>query len=173
MSSTAETPAAPTGSAGLIVPQSDPNDDKGTQTAVVIWFLFGFAGIFLWLRVYAKVSRHRGLWWDDYVLVASWFSMLVDVSFITKMITKGYGKHADRVALEDIPSLALWGLTSGVFAIAAVAWSKTSFALTILRISDGWVKWLVWFIIISMNVALSLTPILHWTACRPLSKAVR
>jgi hypothetical protein len=37
-----------------------------------IWPLVLLAALFIWLRIYCKHRRHRGLWWDDYVLVASW-----------------------------------------------------------------------------------------------------
>lgn len=30
------------------------------------------SGLFLVLRLYCKVDRSRGLWWDDYVLIAAW-----------------------------------------------------------------------------------------------------
>lgn len=37
------------------------------------------SAVFLGLRLYCKVVRHRGFWWDDYVLIAAWvsFSRLV------------------------------------------------------------------------------------------------
>lgn len=50
-----------------------PNNGPKVNTAV--WCLFAFATIFLGLRVYCKFRRNRGLWWDDYVLIASWVSL--------------------------------------------------------------------------------------------------
>jgi hypothetical protein len=49
-----------------------PHDDYGPQLNYGIWLLTGLAGGFLALRIYCKFLRHRGLWWDDHVLVASW-----------------------------------------------------------------------------------------------------
>jgi hypothetical protein len=87
------------------------------------------------------------------------------------MTTLGYGEHYERVPLDNAKQMALLGMTSSIFIIMAIAWSKTSFALTILRISSGWVKYLVWFIVISMNIFLGLSPLLHWVGCRPLRRA--
>jgi hypothetical protein len=87
------------------------------------------------------------------------------------MITLGFGKHLDQIKFEDGPAMIILGATSGVFAIIGVAWSKTSFALTLLRIGDGWVKWVLWIIIITMNIALGLTPLLHMTSCRPVRRS--
>jgi hypothetical protein len=38
----------------------------------LIWSLTPLSGVFLWLRVYCKFLRGRFLWWDDYLLIASW-----------------------------------------------------------------------------------------------------
>lgn len=51
----------------------DPSlPDNGPMVNTAVWCLFGVATIFIGLRVYCKFSRHRGLWWDDHVLIASW-----------------------------------------------------------------------------------------------------
>ncbi|KAL2135492.1 hypothetical protein VTI74DRAFT_8351 [Chaetomium olivicolor] len=41
-----------------------------------IWSLTVGSAVFLALRVYCKLTRHRSLWWDDHFLIArlpSWF----------------------------------------------------------------------------------------------------
>lgn len=48
------------------------HDDLGPQLNTTIWFLVTISAFFLGLRLYCKVWRRRGLWWDDYFLVASW-----------------------------------------------------------------------------------------------------
>lgn len=48
------------------------DDDLGPYLNRVIWPLASLSGIFLALRVYCKLWRRRLLWWDDYVLIASW-----------------------------------------------------------------------------------------------------
>lgn len=39
-----------------------------------IWTLFVAASAFLGLRLWCKVSRRAAIWWDDYMLIASWVS---------------------------------------------------------------------------------------------------
>lgn len=39
-----------------------------------IWSLFGFATLFIGLRVYARLTPHPALWWDDHLLITSWVS---------------------------------------------------------------------------------------------------
>jgi len=65
------------------------------------------------------------------------------------------------------------GLTStvaGTFSILAAVLSKTSFAITLLRILNGWMKGFVWFIIISVNIAMGLSALFGWVQCSPVAK---
>lgn len=48
--------------------------DRSKKVQIVIWLLIALSGLFLALRVYCKFLRHRGLWWDDNLLIASWVS---------------------------------------------------------------------------------------------------
>ncbi len=49
-----------------------PHPDLGPQLNAVFWILTTLSLLFLSLRIYCKVYRGRYLWWDDYVLIASW-----------------------------------------------------------------------------------------------------
>ncbi|EMR69931.1 putative integral membrane protein [Eutypa lata UCREL1] len=59
---------------------------------------------------------------------------------------------------------------TGSFMIIGAAWSKSSFAISLLRISTGWTRVLIWFIIISVNVILGLSALFTWIRCWPLQK---
>lgn len=52
----------------------------------------------------------------------------------------------------------------------AAAVSKTSFALTLLRISSGWVKCIVWFAMLTVNVVMGLSILFNWISCSPVEK---
>lgn len=45
--------------------------DRGTSMVVTVWVLFGFAGIFLGLRVYCRCRDGGRLWWDDWVMIVA------------------------------------------------------------------------------------------------------
>lgn len=45
----------------------------GTIIAISACLTF-LSGIFLGLRLYCKLVRRRGFWWDDHVLIAAWVS---------------------------------------------------------------------------------------------------
>lgn len=37
-----------------------------------LWTLFIGATVFLGLRLWCKISRKHSMWFDDYILIASW-----------------------------------------------------------------------------------------------------
>jgi len=48
-----------------------PHDNYGPSFNAAVWLLTGLAAVFLALRLYCKYLRRKSLWWDDYVLIAS------------------------------------------------------------------------------------------------------
>lgn len=60
---------------------------------------------------------------------------------------------------------------AGTLSLTAATWSKTSFALTLLRLTNGWTKGLIWFIIITTNIAMGLSALFIWVQCMPIRKS--
>ena len=58
----------------------------------------------------------------------------------------------------------------GTLSLTAAIWSKTSFALTIIRLTKGWVKAVIWFVIITTNISMGLSALFNWVQCTPLEK---
>lgn len=84
--------------------------------------------------------------------------------------TLGLGKHIYAVPVENLATLSFNVYLCGTFSIYAAILSKTSFALTLLRISEGWMKYLIWFIIVSINVSMGLSALFGWIQCSPVAK---
>ncbi|KAK2015658.1 hypothetical protein LZ32DRAFT_602306 [Colletotrichum eremochloae] len=154
-----------------------PHDNYGPRLLLAVWTLLCVSGGFIGLRIYCKVSRARALWLDDYVLVASWWSLLVLCAFVTIDVSYDFGKHNWDVALDNWPWLLLYANLGGSVSIIAAAWSKTSFALTLIRITrespESWMKRLIWFIILSVNIALGINVLFTWIQCSPIEKTWR
>lgn len=49
-----------------------PHDNQGPMLLILIWTMNAVAAGFLGMRVYCKISRRRGLWWDDHMLIMAW-----------------------------------------------------------------------------------------------------
>lgn len=58
-----------------------------------LWFLYAGATFFLALRVWIKVTRRHGLWWDDWILLVTWVCFAI-TSCIA--ITKPYQDDPHR-----------------------------------------------------------------------------
>jgi hypothetical protein len=63
---------SPETSIGLQCNKLTMADGRGTRLIASCWSLTAAAGILLILRVYCKLWRGRGLWWDDHLLIISW-----------------------------------------------------------------------------------------------------
>ncbi|KAK4226274.1 hypothetical protein QBC38DRAFT_500481 [Podospora fimiseda] len=148
-----------------------PPPDLGPSTAVIIWTLLAISSIFVTLRIYCKIWRSRGLWWDDWVLIASWFCFLGKAIMCQRVFNHGFGRYPCDVPPQNLTKIALQGAGLGaVFSILAIVWSKTSFALTIIRITTGKVRAFVIALAITMNIAMSLQAIFVWVKCMPVQK---
>lgn len=71
-------PSQPTGEPEATGTAEDdlPQDDFILEFNVIIWVLVGVAGFFFLLRAYCKITRQRGLWWDDHVMGLAWVSVV-------------------------------------------------------------------------------------------------
>jgi hypothetical protein len=82
----------------------------------------------------------------------------------------GFGRPNADIGAKNINSVLLIGYIAGFASTLAAAWSKTSWAVTLLRISDGWTKMLIWFFIITVNLVLGVNGLIMWIQCWPLNK---
>lgn len=103
---------------------------------------------------------------------ATRFQVFLLISVVLSHINAelGFGKHIFAVPLQNMPNISFNVTLCGTFSIYAAILSKTSFALTLLRISNGWMKILIWFIIVSINVSMGLSALFGWIQCSPVAK---
>ena len=94
--------------------------------------------------------------------------ILVESAILSYMTTLGYGKHIWDFPIENFAGVMLPTTVAGTFSATAAVWSKTSFGITLLHITDGWIKKVTWFCIISMNIAFFVTALLPWVYCTPV-----
>ncbi|KAH8910231.1 hypothetical protein BR93DRAFT_468006 [Coniochaeta sp. PMI_546] len=145
--------------------------DVGPYLLRVIWVLAGLSGLFLALRLYSKLWRRRPLWWDDCFLIAAWLSLLISVAIQTAGVSHGLGMHYVAMTEEQKSYVALLSISAGFGSILATAWSKIAFAMSLLRISTGRVRLVVWLIIISTNIVFGANGLIQWIQCWPVAKA--
>lgn len=95
--------------------------------------------------------------------------MSLSVALQCYCVSLGFGKHPWDVNLKNLLPFFFYSNLAGFVSILAALWSKTSFAITLLRVSDGWIKRFVWFVIISVNIALGLSALFQFIHCTPVA----
>lgn len=146
-------------------------NDFGPKINGVSWSLTAASTLFLGTRLYIKRTAHRGFWWDDYVLVAAWLMLVSTTSITTYATHLGEGKHFSELPENNVLPLQFIMNLATPFSIFGSAWSKTSFALTLLRLTKGHVRSVVWGIIATLNLMLFFNAIMPFIACRPTAKS--
>jgi len=167
--------------------QNGENADFGPLLNLSIWTLSVASTGFLSLRLWAKVQRGRSLWYDDHVLIAAWVnqplspifqwmqnSPLLQISLIVSCIMQsidvhfGFGKDSSTIEPSLVSTHRLVSVIAGFLLILAACWSKTSFALTLLRISHGCPRRWIIFVICTTNFFFAGSGLVHWVQCWPL-----
>ncbi|CAN9454907.1 unnamed protein product [Alternaria alternata] len=130
--------------------------DPSLQLNIGLWTLFAGASLFLALRIWIKITRRHGLWWDDHILLISWVILAVNNSIITTEFATGYvaDKWDDRMHI-------LINITS-CGTLINQSLTKSAFAVTLLKLTKNWGQWILWFIIGSMNAYMVAKVVLQW-----------
>jgi rhodopsin domain-containing protein len=93
------------------------------------------------------------------------------VSINTYIVSLGFGTHIWTISKENLKIINLNTIMVATFGILATTTSKTSFALTLYRISpSAWMKYFLIFVIISVNISMNLVWIFGLAKCQPLQK---
>ncbi|KAJ1711562.1 hypothetical protein AFGD_008289 [Aspergillus flavus] len=149
---------------------SKPIDNQGPTILAVCWILVLIPALIVALRMYCKVILNRGFGWDDMVISLALVLLLVYTALTTRGVQMGViGKHVGDIDDPSKTPEALKLIYIGmIICIISCVLSKTSFAITLLRIvTRPWQKAILWFIIVSMNVIMWLCAICYLLQCRP------
>ncbi|KAK3377400.1 hypothetical protein B0T24DRAFT_701862 [Lasiosphaeria ovina] len=149
----------------------DSDDTYGPRILIACCLVEVLSTVLITLRFYCKLKRARRLWWDDYILASAWLFQTCDVALISINVGLGEGQHVWRLSRGVLSTLGLNGNVSGTLSIIAACLSKTSFGLTLLRLTAGLTRKGVIFLIVSMNIALGLSALFIWLQCDPPAKA--
>jgi len=153
----------------------------------ITWWLTFLSGGFLGLRVYAKLSRRQGLWWDDWILITSWVSVISTLKrtctdaqqvllLVEAIITQmgqllGFGKRTVDIDPNNILTIALYTSIGASISCFASTFSKISFGVTLLRLTTGVIRWTIWFSVVTLFLFMLPSAFITWISCTPTAKA--
>ncbi|MBE3047806.1 hypothetical protein IMZ48_35910 [Candidatus Bathyarchaeota archaeon] len=82
----------------------------------------------------------------------------------------GLGKHSEQLDPPTMKMNSRLAYAGGFCCILSLGLSKTSFCLTLMRISSGWTKGAVWFVLLSVDAVLIAHGAIQWLQCWPTAK---
>ncbi|KAK1961977.1 hypothetical protein LY78DRAFT_587585 [Colletotrichum sublineola] len=152
-------------------PRQDDDDPEAEVIQTVLWVLVSLSALFLGLRIFCKVTySYTKIRFEDLLLIVSWVVLVADASLTEFIIKSRFGRPGFPLTQENISVLTILGLASITCSFVSQVWSKTAFAISLLRMCDGWKKSFVWFAIISMNILFTFSAVSFWIGCVPLKK---
>jgi len=95
---------------------------------------------------------------------------LASTTLCNRVISHGFGKYPCDIPFQNFRILRLEGDNiAASFGMMAVMWSKTAFAVVLLRLTHGKVQGVVWFCILAVNILMGVAIILMWVKCTPVA----
>ncbi|KAH7146106.1 hypothetical protein EDB81DRAFT_842367 [Dactylonectria macrodidyma] len=146
-------------------------DTTAPRIMTTMWVMTGVSAIFMSLRFFCKHRYGKATGWDDSILVFSWVCLVLYAALTTASCQKGIGMHLTDIPPDHLSEAIKLLYVGEFFAIVAVAVSKTSFAVTLLRLAERpWHSYVLWFIIVSLNSIMLLCGIFQFVQCSPTEK---
>ncbi|TQN64149.1 hypothetical protein CSHISOI_11274 [Colletotrichum shisoi] len=130
------------------------------QLNVGLWSLFTGATVFLALRLWCKITRRHGLWYDDYILTVTWIILLANNTLIIYEFATGYVLEDSTKQWDDRMHILINISSCGT--LIGQAWTKTAFGVTLLRMSNRWQRWVLYFCIATMNMYMVAKVLIQW-----------
>ena len=98
--------------------------------------------------------------------------MILATDILTTILVKefGMGKRSYDLNIYDPVKFTLVLSSRATTTLSAVAWTKTAFAITLLRLTTDKTKAFVWFIIICLTTTMGFSAAVPWIQCQPLAK---
>lgn len=120
------------------------------------------------LRPHRELGKPPPRTSSPHLLTNAKLALAVSCSLLSVCVSLGYGRHNWDIPNENFDNVLLYSYAAGFTSILAAMWSKISFAITLLRITKGRPRALLWFIIASVTLVLSASATIHWIQCWPL-----
>lgn len=93
------------------------------------------------------------------------------MSINSYLVSLGFGRHQSTISADNLKIINLNTILVATFGILATTTSKTSFAITLHRITTKkWMKWFLIFVIVTINISMNLVWIFGFAKCTPLRR---
>ncbi|PSR82639.1 hypothetical protein BD289DRAFT_392043 [Coniella lustricola] len=120
------------------------------------------------LRCYTRLRVSKVFGLDDVIAIIATVVLIAYACVLLAAADRGLGRHMEYIEeYGDLSDVSLFSQIAQSLAIIACTLGKTSFAITLMRIFvQAWALRILWFIIITMNLANFLCAIFVFVQCR-------
>ncbi|KAK7975372.1 hypothetical protein PG989_013835 [Apiospora arundinis] len=159
---------APTDS-GMTTPLAQ--DSNGPWIITSTWALTAVGSFFVLLRFYCRLFRSHMFLFDDLLILIAWILLLAQTTMSAYGVGLGTGEHIWNIRPELSESLLMLQDINTAPSVLAVAFSKASAGVSLLRLLTlKWQRVLTIFIIVSIAVLMSGIIVLTYIQCIPIQK---
>jgi hypothetical protein len=81
------------------------------------------------------------------------------------------GRHSWDLEIDNLSKFILIISSRATVTLTSLGWTKTAFAVTLLRLTERGTKRFVWFVIVSINITTFVSALVPWIQCAPLQTA--
>ncbi|PSN70690.1 hypothetical protein BS50DRAFT_443397, partial [Corynespora cassiicola Philippines] len=143
----------------------------GPMIVVALWVQTAVPLVFMLMRYYCKVRFTKVFGWDDWLLAASWILIVIYTALIQVSVDYDIGKHFNEADPVKLVTGVKYMYLGQLFALLAMPIGKTSFCVTLLRLTETkWHRQILWFIIGTINLALLAVTVMTFAQCSPVAK---
>ncbi|KAF2964104.1 hypothetical protein GQX73_g9479 [Xylaria multiplex] len=146
-----------------------PDVDRGPRLIAMFWSYTAIVLVVLTLRFYARF-KIRAFGWDDWLMLLTVILFVITTIFVTYLASIGGARHVFYLSPEQTISALKWSWVSQPWAIFLFATGKASVASLTLRFvgpNAFWVKFTLYFIIVTIFIVNSLGVIFTFVQCNP------
>jgi hypothetical protein len=83
----------------------------------------------------------------------------------------GFGKRMEDIPVKYLTTISLGMSVAASISCFASTFSKISFGVTLLRLTTSYLRWFVWFCIVTLFLIMLPSALATWVRCHPMEKA--
>jgi len=143
---------------------------KGPTAVAVMWLETTIALIFVTLRLYTRKYLTRSTGWDDYLLIITWFLLMLFAVACTVAALQGFGQHSADLTTTAFVHASRSEIIGQTFCIVGIATSKASVSVFLLRIAViKWHKWILYLTIVAVSGISFICGLFDFIRCDPVA----
>ncbi|KAL8779774.1 MAG: hypothetical protein Q9203_001194 [Teloschistes exilis] len=147
------------------------HENRGPVMLGTGWTAIALGIVIVAMRFFFRLGLPNGIAWDDYFILFALLIGIAGVSFLTKLVEAGGGRHIVCLPPGQIYPVLKWSTIAQVCNVIGIGFVKISVCLYVLRIIDRTRRRLaqfLWLLIAVVAASHSAQVLIFLLQCRPI-----